>query len=141
MNRRSTVKGEKDLITLNLMVKKENSKDLTKFQEMLGVINRAISKDASSNCRKHDAVYGWVKMNYPSTINRSLFNQLIEKENQTLENILELPEITSNLNRMLTKNDLKNKSELGDGINSNHKLRHINDAHSVNQDVMKESKF
>ena len=89
-------------------------RDIKKYDEMQGVINRAVSKDSYNYCRKHIPVYGWIKMNYPSTIKPSLYTQLTEKEIQGTDNFFELPQI-ENINR--TSNIvIKYKDEYGEDI-------------------------
>ena len=74
MHNRNSLKNLNDI---NI---KENLTHNKKLESMKEIIHKVVSKVASDNWRKHIPVYGWTKMNYPSTIQPSLLEKYKEKE-------------------------------------------------------------
>jgi hypothetical protein len=119
---------------------KDSESEIKKFDDMRGVVNRAVSKDSYSYGRKHVPVYGWIKMNYPSTISRSLYREMKSKENlnsERMEDMNVLPQISSERN--ITNKIIKYRDEYGEEIILDDKFKHRKDPKKVNEEVMKES--
>ena len=60
-------------------------------QEVLNKINKSNFRNAFPNWRNHVPIYGWKKMNYPSTIEKSLKDKIIlrNKEKDVLHGLQE----------------------------------------------------
>jgi hypothetical protein len=109
--------------------------EMKKVEEMKATINKSIARNATENWRKHIPVYGWTKMNYPTTICPPISEKYVarQKDYQDKEN-----------ERILRKEsfDLKNKQQLEKiqpMYRQDNKWRLNPD--KVNEDVLNESKF
>jgi len=143
MHHRLSFFKDKEIFTNNnftIQITKDSESEIKKFEDMRAVVNKAVSKDSYSYGRKHVPVYGWIKMNYPSTISRSLYKEKKSKEHlntETKEDINVLPQIS--IERNITNKIIKYRDEYGEEIILDDKLKYRKDPNKVNEEVMKES--
>jgi hypothetical protein len=116
------------MTTFNPMGGKINVNEKKKIEAMLEVIHKATSKESSQHWRKHAPVYGWIQMNYPTSIQPSLVPKY-EKQREQLDQVL--------LEQPTTVQTEDHKDEANDYCPGN-KFRL--EPERVNEYVLKESK-
>jgi hypothetical protein len=64
---------------------KMTQQELKKVEGIKETINKSNARNASDNWRKHIPVYGWTKMNYPTTICPPISERYIQKQKEYQE--------------------------------------------------------
>ena len=64
---------------------KMTQQELKKVESIKETINKSNARNASDNWRKHIPVYGWTKMNYPTTICPPISERYIQKQKEYQE--------------------------------------------------------
>ena len=106
--------------------------ELKKVESIKEIINRSNARNATDNWRKHIPVYGWAKMNYPTTICPPISEKYIKQQKEYEEKE----------NQKRTQNDIEQKlilEQIHEPLyDPNNKWRLNPD--KVNQDVVNGSK-
>ncbi len=108
--------------------------ELKKVESMKETINKSKARNASDNWRKHVPVYGWTKMNYPTTICPPISEKYITRQKQ-------MEEKENEKIKRKQSQDLKAKElEKIESPYCPHNKWRLN-PEKVNDDVLKESNF
>lgn len=107
--------------------------EFKKVEAVKETINKSNARNASDNWRKHVPVYGWTKMNYPTTICPPISEKYIMRQKQ-------LEEKENEKTRRKQSKELKSTelNKIESPYCSHNKWR-LN-PEKVNDDVLKESK-
>jgi len=108
--------------------------EFKKVESIKETINKSNARNATDNWRKHVPVYGWAKMNYPTTICPPISEKYIIRQKQTDEK--ENEKIKRKQSQDLKTKDL-DKIE---SLYCPHNRWRLN-PEKVNDDVLKESNF
>jgi hypothetical protein len=108
--------------------------EFKKVESIKETINKSNARNASDNWRKHVPIYGWAKMNYPTTICPPISEKYINRQKQIEEK--ENEKIKRKQSQDLKTKDL-DKVEF---LYCPHNRWRLN-PEKVNDDVLKESNF
>jgi len=107
--------------------------EFKKIESIKEIINKSNARNISENWRKHVPVYGWTKMNYPTTICPPISEKYIMRQKQ-----LENNEAEKSKKERLLLEAKNNELEKIESPYCPHNKWRLN-PEKVNEDVLKES--